>query len=159
MVFEAHLLTGCIAISSLALNMFKLIPGNLHCFQLNVVFRRVLCQGHFYFLYTLMTFFYALIISHSSFLQTTLIFSSNTKNISELTKIVNHKLSFVATWFKANKLNLHPDKTKFTLFHPARKKINPAVFLLTLIRTVLIEQNTQNSQVLSSIKTSHSRLI
>ena len=37
-----HLLTGCIAISSLALNMFKLIPGNLHCFQLNVVFLRVL---------------------------------------------------------------------------------------------------------------------
>ena len=46
------------------------------------------------------------------------------KNISELTKIVNHELSFVATWFKANKLTLHPDKTKFILFHPARKKIN-----------------------------------
>ena len=30
-------------ISSLALNMFKLIPVNLHCFQLNVVFLRVLC--------------------------------------------------------------------------------------------------------------------
>lgn len=43
MVFEAHLLTGSIAISSLVLNMFKLIPGNLHCFQLNVVFLRVLC--------------------------------------------------------------------------------------------------------------------
>ena len=38
------------------------------------------------------------------------------KNISELTKIVNHELSFVATWFKANKLTLHPDKTKFILF-------------------------------------------
>ena len=46
------------------------------------------------------------------------------KNISELTKIVNRELSFVATWFKANKLTLHPDKTKFILFHPARKKIN-----------------------------------
>ena len=46
------------------------------------------------------------------------------KNISELTKIVNHELSFVPTWFKANKLTLHPDKTKFILFHPARKKIN-----------------------------------
>ena len=46
------------------------------------------------------------------------------KNISELTKIVNHELSFVATWFKANKLTLHPDKTKFILFHPPRKKIN-----------------------------------
>ena len=27
-------------------------------------------------------------------------------------------------WFKANKPTLHPDKTKFILFHPARKKIN-----------------------------------
>ena len=45
------------------------------------------------------------------------------KNISELTKIVNHELSFVAISFKANKLTLHPDKTNFILFHPARKKI------------------------------------
>ena len=43
MVFEAHLLTGLVAISSLVVNVFKLIPGNLHCFQLNVVFLRVLC--------------------------------------------------------------------------------------------------------------------
>ena len=110
MVFEAHLLTGCIAISSLALNMFKLIPRNLHCFQLNVVFLRVLCQGHFYFLYT---FFHALIISHSSliislFADDTNIFFQH-KNIPELTKIVNHELSFTTTWFKANKLTLHPD--------------------------------------------------
>lgn len=59
-----------------------------------------------------------------------ILFADNTniffqhKNISELTKIVNHELFFVATWFKANKLTLHPDKTKFILFHPARKKIN-----------------------------------
>ena len=37
---------------------------------------------------------------------------------------MNHELSFVATWFKANKLTLHPDKTKFILFHLAIKKIN-----------------------------------
>lgn len=37
---------------------------------------------------------------------------------------MNRELSFVATWFKANKLPLHPAKTKFILFHPARKKIN-----------------------------------
>ena len=51
-----------------------------------------------------------------------MVFEENT--FSELTKIVNHELSFVATWFKANKLTLHPDKTKFILFHRARKKIN-----------------------------------
>lgn len=37
---------------------------------------------------------------------------------------MNHELSFVATWFKANKLTLHPDRNKFILFHPARKKTN-----------------------------------
>ena len=53
-----------------------------------------------------------------------ILFADDTNIFSELTKIVNHELSFVATWFKANKLTLHPDKTKFILFHPARKKIN-----------------------------------
>ena len=72
-----------------------------------------------------MTFFFcSYYLSFILFADDTNIFFQH-KNISELTKIVNHKLSFVATWFKANKLNLHPDKTKFTLFHPARKKINP----------------------------------
>lgn len=42
------------------------------------------------------------------------------KNICELTKIVNQELS----WFKANKLTMPPDKTKFILFHPFRKEIN-----------------------------------
>ena len=28
------------------------------------------------------------------------------------------------TWFKANKLTLHHDKTKLIIFHPSRKKIN-----------------------------------
>ena len=77
-------------------------------------------------------------LSFILFADNTIIFFQH-KNISELTKIVNHELSFVATWFKANKLILHPDKTKFILFHPARKKEILMVFLLTLIRTVLIE--------------------
>ena len=62
-------------------------------------------------------------LSFILFADDTNIFFQN-KNIYELTKIVNHELSFLATWFKANKLTLHPDKTKFILFHPARKKIN-----------------------------------
>ena len=44
------------------------------------------------------------------------------KNISELTKIVNHELSFVATWFKANKLTLHPDKTNLFYFTLQERK-------------------------------------
>ena len=37
---------------------------------------------------------------------------------------VNRELSLVAPWFKAHKLTLHPDKTKFIPFHPPRRKIN-----------------------------------
>ena len=33
-------------------------------------------------------------------------------------------LNLVATWFKANKLTLHPEKTKFIIFHPSGKDIN-----------------------------------
>ena len=53
---------------------------------------------------------------------TTLFLQHN--NISELFSIVNRELYLVATWFKANKLTLHPDKTKFIIFHLSRKKIN-----------------------------------
>ena len=44
------------------------------------------------------------------------------KNISELTKIVNNELSFVANWFKANKLTLHPDKTKIYFVSPCKEE-------------------------------------
>ena len=46
------------------------------------------------------------------------------KNICDLAESVNRELSLVASWFKANKLTLHPDKTKFISFHPLKKKIN-----------------------------------
>ena len=47
-------------------------------------------------------------------------------NVSELTKIVNRELSFVATRFKANELTLHPNKTRFIkslLEHRGEKNI------------------------------------
>ena len=37
----------------------------------------------------------------------------------------NQELSYVSSWFNANKLTVHPDKSKFIIFHPRRKKINP----------------------------------
>ena len=57
------------------------------------------------------------------FAEGTTLFLQHNK-ISELFSIVNRELSLVATWFKANKLTLHSDKTRFILFHPSRKKIN-----------------------------------
>ena len=46
------------------------------------------------------------------------------KNICDLAESVNRELSLAVSWVKANKLTLHPDKTKFISFHPPRKKIN-----------------------------------
>lgn len=46
------------------------------------------------------------------------------KSICDMAESVNRELSLVAPWFKANKLTLHPDKTKFIPFHPPRRKIN-----------------------------------
>lgn len=48
------------------------------------------------------------------------------KNLAELPNIISFQLSLVSSWLQAHiKLTLHPDKTKFTLFHPSRKKTQP----------------------------------
>ena len=38
-------------------------------------------------------------------------------NIKTLFKIVNNELNKLNGWFKANKLSLNVDKTKYTVFH------------------------------------------
>ena len=62
-------------------------------------------------------------ISLLFFLLMILVFSIGTRT-SRLINTVNSELCLVSSWFKANKLTLHPDKTKFILFHPSRKKVN-----------------------------------
>ena len=39
------------------------------------------------------------------------------KNLSELVNFMNHELKKISAWFRANQMVLHPDKTKFTIFH------------------------------------------
>ena len=46
------------------------------------------------------------------------------KDTNTLFNTVNTELNTVSSWFNANKLTLHPDKTKFILFFPPRKKIS-----------------------------------
>ena len=46
---------------------------------------------------------------------TTLIASG--KNLSELVNFMNQELKKISAWFRANQMVLHPDKTKFTIFH------------------------------------------
>ena len=51
---------------------------------------------------------------------TNIFYSDN--NINFLINTLNHELIKVGSWLRTNKLTLHPDKTKFILFHPSRKK-------------------------------------
>ena len=48
------------------------------------------------------------------------------KDLATLTRMINQELSHVSSWFNANKLTVHPDKSKFIIFHPRRKQINPS---------------------------------
>ena len=50
-------------------------------------------------------------------------FFSN-KSIKELFYTVNSELKKVFAWFNSNKLSLNKDKTKYALFHKARRKEN-----------------------------------
>ena len=46
----------------------------------------------------------------------------SSKNIIELFSKMNQELKNIALWFQCNKLSLNVKKTKFSLFHSARKK-------------------------------------
>lgn len=38
-------------------------------------------------------------------------------NLTELVEFINTELKKISLWFRANKMSLHPNKTKFTVFH------------------------------------------
>ena len=44
--------------------------------------------------------------------------------MATLVTILNVELARVSFWFSAKKLTVHPDKSKFIIFHPRRKQIN-----------------------------------
>ena len=44
------------------------------------------------------------------------------ENIGEIFQQMNNEVKSVSTWFKANKLSINIDKTKWTIFHPTSKK-------------------------------------
>ena len=44
------------------------------------------------------------------------------ENIGELFQQMNNELKSVSTWFKANKLSINVNKTKWAIFHPTSKK-------------------------------------
>jgi len=46
------------------------------------------------------------------------------KNLRELVKSTNEQLKKWAQWFRANKLKVNTQKTKFIIFHPKGKKVD-----------------------------------
>ena len=54
--------------------------------------------------------------------ETNIFFRHN--DLPSLVSILNVELARVSSWFNANKLTVHPDKSKFIIFHPRCKKIN-----------------------------------
>ena len=62
-------------------------------------------------------------------------------DLATFARMVNQELSHVSSWFNANKLTVHPDKSKFIIFHPRRKQINPSE-LNILINNTPIARNT-----------------
>ena len=67
-------------------------------------------------------------ISHSSSLLSFILFADDTniflsgKDIQSMFSTINIELNNVYEWCNANKLTIHPDKTKYMVFHPSRRK-------------------------------------
>ena len=65
------------------------------------------------------------------------------ENISELFQQMNKELKSVSTWFKANKLSINIDKTKWTIFYPtSKKRFMPTKFPELFIDGITLERET-----------------
>ena len=67
-------------------------------------------------------------LCHASSILMEIMFADDTnlflshKNIDILFQMMQKELQNISTWFKANKLSLNVNKTKWSLFHPSSKK-------------------------------------
>ena len=77
--------------------------------------------GPLLFLIYVNNFYLASKLKNVMFADDTNLFLSD-ENISELFQQMNKELKSVSTWFKANKLSINTDKTKWTIFYPTSKK-------------------------------------
>ena len=65
------------------------------------------------------------------------------ENIGELFQQMNNELKSVSTWFKANKLSINIDKTKWTIFHPTSKqRFMPTKFPELFIDGISLKRET-----------------
>ena len=77
--------------------------------------------GPLFFLIYVNDFYLASKLKNVMFADDTNLFISD-ENIGELFQQMNNKLKSVSTWFKANKLSINIDKTKWTIIHPTSTK-------------------------------------
>ena len=65
------------------------------------------------------------------------------KNIGELFQQMNNEPKSVSTWFKANRLSINIDKTKWTIFHPTlKKRFMPTKFSELFIDGITLKRKT-----------------
>ena len=84
--------------------------------------------GPLLFLIYVNNFYLASKFKNFMFADDTNLFISD-ENIGELFQQINNELKSVSTWFKANKLSINIDKTKWTTFYPnSKKRFMPAKF-------------------------------
>ena len=76
------------------------------------------------------------------FIDDTNLFRSD-ENISELFQQMNKELKSVSTWFKANKLSINIDKTKWPILYPtSTKRFMPTKFPELFIDGITLERET-----------------
>ena len=93
--------------------------------RLYVGFPRTRFSVLYFSLFMSMIFFSPLNILHLSYLLTKQIYFFERAAYSNF---VNQALRLVSSWFRANKITVHPDKSKLTLFHPQRKTFDLSRF-------------------------------
>ena len=69
-----------------------------------------------------------------------------------LATILNVELSHVSSWFNANKLTVHPAKSKFIIFHPRRKQIDSLDINLFINNSFITRVQEDKFLGLSSMK-------
>ena len=98
--------------------------------------------GPLLFLIYVNDFYLASKLKNVMFADDTNLFISD-ENIGKLFQQMNKKLKNVSTWFKANKLSINIDKTKWTIFHPtSKKRFMPTNFPELFIDGITLKRET-----------------
>ena len=103
-------------------NILKILTNDIKCLlEINFGVPQGSMIGPLLFLIYVNDFYLASKLKSVMFADDTYLFISD-ENIGELFQQMNKELKSVSSWFKANKLSISIDKTKWTIFHLTSKK-------------------------------------